>query len=100
MPVSQVVTAPAYVEVHTITRPPYYPSPVVEDVEGETHYPILEAAHCRVKLWFRIRGVCPIPTHFRSLEDKIDTIVTTQSIPLTLPWTSHHISLTKAFTAQ
>jgi hypothetical protein len=101
-PVSQAVAAPAYIEPHTITRPPHYPSSVREDVEGEARYPIPEAAHRPVNLPFRTRGVCPIPIRFRSPEDKSEAIthITTQSIRLTSPRTSSRISLAKAFTAQ
>ena len=101
-PISQAVTAPAYIEPHPITRPPLYRSAAPEDVEGEARYPILEAAYRPVKLWSRIRGVCPIPTHFRSPEDKseMNTHITTQSICLILPRTSSRISLAKALTAQ
>lgn len=101
-PVSQAVAAPAYIEPHAITRPPHYPSSVREDVEGEARYPIVEAAHRPVKLPIRTRWVCPIPTHFQSLEDKSKafTHITTQSICLTSPGTSSRISLAKAFTAQ
>ena len=93
---------PAHTEPHIITRPPQYPSTVREDVESEVRYPILEAAHCPVKLLFQFRVVRLIPAHFQSLDDKNEAVthITTQYMHLTLLWTVSRISLTKALTTQ
>ena len=53
-------------------------------MEGETRYPVVEAAHRPMMPPFRIEGVRPIPTHVRSPEggSKITAHITAQSMSL------------------